>query len=333
MQITNQAQRLTVSHAKIRSTQQSHIQILILISLLGIAPVTTQCWAAEEKAQNSQVASNSATTTNAAPSSSAAATAQESAAEQPKIEWQIGPQKEQVAEVASLTTLKGEGYLDPSNADKFLTMTGNLSTGSTNILVAEDDSWWATFDFDASGYVKDNEKIDADQLLKDLQAADDAQNERRQQLGLSKVYTVGWAVPPHYDAQTKQLEWAMKLRDDENNETINYTIRILGRTGVMSATLVSDEAALTQNIAAFKNTLKSFEFNEGEKYTQFQAGDKVAEYGLAALVAGGAAAVATKKGLWGLIAGFFAAAWKFIAIGFVAVGAWISSLFKRNKGE
>lgn len=108
MKTANHAQCLTVSHSKIRSTQRSHIQILILISLLGLAPVTTQCWAAEEKTQNSQAASNSATTTNAAPSSSAATTAQESAAEQPKIEWQIGPQKEPVAGVASLKTLKGE---------------------------------------------------------------------------------------------------------------------------------------------------------------------------------------------------------------------------------
>lgn len=108
MKTANHAQCLTVSHSKIRSTQQSHIQILILISLLGLAPVTTQCWAAEDAALNCQAASNSATANNATSSSSASAAAQAPAAEQPKIEWQIGPQKEPVAGVASLKTLKGE---------------------------------------------------------------------------------------------------------------------------------------------------------------------------------------------------------------------------------
>ncbi|KXZ62053.1 hypothetical protein AVENLUH5627_03592 [Acinetobacter venetianus] len=98
-----------------------------------------------------------------------------------------------------------------------------------------------------------------------------------------------------------------------------------------SATLVSDEEGLTQNIDAFKSSLKGFEYNFGEKYSEYREGDKVAEYGLAALIAGGAAVVATKKGFWAAIAAFFAAAWKFVAVGVVALGGWISSLFKRNK--
>lgn len=248
-----------------------------------------------------------------------------------KLDWHIGPEKENIAQVASIKTLKDEGFLDTTNSDKFLELTDNLATGSTNILVAADNSWWATFDFDPSGYVKDDEKIDADALLKQLKESDAPANEERQRLGLTKLYTVGWSVPPHYDEQTKQLEWALKVRDENNNDTINYTIRLLGRTGVMSATLISDEEHLTKNIQEFKQTLTGFDFNAGEKYSEYKAGDKVAEYGLAALIAGGAAVVATKKGLWAAIAAFFAAAWKFVAVGVVAVGSWIASLFKRNK--
>jgi uncharacterized membrane-anchored protein len=99
----------------------------------------------------------------------------------------------------------------------------------------------------------------------------------------------------------------------------------------MSATLVSDEENLTENIKEFKKSLEGFSFNSGEKYSEYKAGDKVAAYGLTALIAGGAAAIATKKGLWGAIAAFLAASWKFIAVGVVAVGAWIRSIFKRKK--
>lgn len=263
--------------------------------------------------------------------SSPNSSAQNEASPFDNIKWSLGPAKENVVDIAVLQTKENEGFLDQPNADLFLKGTGNLPTGSTNILVAADDSWWATFDFDAIGYVKDDEKIDADALLKELKAADELANQRREQLGLEKLYTVGWAVEPHYDPETKQLEWALKLRDETDHETINYTIRILGRSGVMSATLISDEEHLSKNISEFKTSLKGFQFNQGEQYHQFQAGDKVAEYGLAALIAGGAAVVATKKGFWAAIAAFFAAAWKFIAMGVVAVGAWLTSLFRKKK--
>lgn len=197
--------------------------------------------------------------------------------------------------------------------------------------MAEDDSWWATFDFDQSGYVKDDEKIDADALLKELKSYDEAANQELVRQGLGKIFTDSWAVPPKYDPTTKHLEWALKVRDEDNQETINYTVRLLGRTGVMSATLVSDPEHLTENIQAFKSSIKGFEFNSGERYTEFQTGDKVAEYGLAALVVGGAAAIATKKGFWAAIVAFFAAAWKFIMIGIAACVGFIGKLFKRNK--
>jgi uncharacterized membrane-anchored protein len=248
-----------------------------------------------------------------------------------KLNWQIGPKKENLADVATLNTIKGDGFLDISNSDKFLELTGNLTSGSTNVLVAEDDSWWATFDFEPSGYVKDDEKIDADALLKELKSYDEAANAERVRLGLDKLYTDSWAVPPKYDPVSKHLEWALKVRGEDNMETINYTVRLLGRTGVMSATLVSDPENLDRNIQAFKNSIKGFQYNSGERYTEFQAGDKVAEYGLAALVVGGAAAVATKKGFWAVIAAFFAATWKFILVGVAACIGFIGKIFKRNK--
>ena len=248
-----------------------------------------------------------------------------------KLKWDIGPKQENIANVATLKTLKGDGFLDTAGSDEFLKLTGNLTSGSTNILTAADQSWWATFDFDPSGYVKDDETIDADALLEQMKSSDAAANEERQRLGLEKIYTDSWAVPPKYDPVTKHLEWALKVRGEDNTYTINYTVRLLGRTGVMSATLVSDQEHLDQNIVAFKKSIEGFSYNSGEQYSEFKDGDKVAEYGLAALVVGGAAAIATKKGLWGAIAAFFAAAWKFILVGIAALGGFIAKLFKRNK--
>ena len=125
-----------------------------------------------------------------------------------------------------------------------------------------------------------------------------------------------WHVPPHYDVQSKRLEWGTKLRDGSGDISVNYTVRLLGRSGVMSAMLVSDPASLDNDMKAFKTALAGFDFAAGQKYSEFRAGDKVAEYGLAALVVGGAAAAAAKAGLFKYLG-------KFIWVGLLGLaGLW-----------
>jgi uncharacterized membrane-anchored protein len=180
--------------------------------------------------------------------------------------------------------------------------------------------------------VKDGEKIDADALLKTLKAGDEPSNEERKRLGLGELHTEGWYVPPHYDDKTKQLEWGLKLRS-EQGVTLNYTIRMLGRSGVMSATLVSSPETLDADVASFRKVLTGFDYNDGERYSEFRAGDHVAEFGLAALITGGAAVIATKKGFWAAAALFLAKMWKLVAVGAVAVGTGIKSFFKKKESS
>lgn len=95
---------------------------------------------------------------------------------------------------------------------------------------------------------------------------------------------------------------------------------------MMSALLVSDPTTLNTDLKDFHSALFNLTFDPGQTYSEFRAGDKVAEYGLAALVVGGAAAVAMKAG-----AGFF----KVIGIAILAfvgiVVSFIRRLFSRNK--
>ena len=68
----------------------------------------------------------------------------------------------------------------------------------------------------------------------------------------------------------------------------------------------------------------------GNRYADFNpaSGDKVASYGIAALVAGGVAAkLGFFKGLWVLIL----RAKKFIIIGIAAVAAWFRKLFGKKR--
>src|SRR5262249_12924062 len=108
---------------------------------------------------------------------------------------------------------------------------------------------------------------------------------------------------------------------------VNYTVRLLGRSGVMSATLVTEPDTLDADVKEFKTALRGFDFKPGESYAEFRQGDRVAQYGLAALIVGGAAAVATSSGLMKGLG-------KFIAYGafaaFAAVAAFFKRLFRRK---
>src|SRR6266436_3538559 len=62
--------------------------------------------------------------------------------------------------------------------------------------------------------------------------------------------------------------------------------------------------SLDKDIKSFKTALAGFDFNSGQNYSEFRSGDKVAEYGLAALIVGGAAAAAAKSGAFKFLGKF-----------------------------
>ena len=240
------------------------------------------------------------------------------------LAWQRGPTEGKIGTIGTIKVPDGEAFLDAANTRRFLELNGNPPRDNHYALVA--DNWFAIFSFRDSGYVKDDEKLDADALLKSLKEGDGPANEERRKLGMAPLHTEGWHVAPHYDTASRRLEWGLQLRGDGGPPVVNYTIRILGRRGVMSATLVSDPQSLNQDIATFKRALGGYDFVAGERYAEFRAGDRVAEYGLAALVLGGAAVVATKTG-------FFKAFWKLLVVGGIALAGTAAAAFRRLFGR
>lgn len=250
----------------------------------------------------------------------------------PKLAWQVGPTTAAIGDKATIKVPDGYGFLGAADTKKFLELNHNLANGREYLLAPKKFTWFALFEFEPIGYVKDNETIDADEVLSDVREGTARGNEERRKRGWDTMSVVGWEFPPQYDRQAKLLEWALIGQDDRtHHRVINYNTRILGRTGVMSVVIVAQPTALNQAVAEFKGLIGGYQYVAGERYAEFRKGDKMAEYGLAALIAGGAAAVATKKGFWALLAGFFAAAWKFLAAGAVAVLAGFKRFFQKKQ--
>jgi uncharacterized membrane-anchored protein len=95
--------------------------------------------------------------------------------------------------------------------------------------------------------------------------------------------------------------------------------------------LVVEPDHLDAAVNEFKSTLRTYTYSPSERYAAFKPGDRVAEYGLAALVTGGAAAVATKTGLWKMIGVSLAAAWKLVAAAVAGIFAFVRNLFRRRQ--
>jgi uncharacterized membrane-anchored protein len=244
-----------------------------------------------------------------------------------RLAWQRGPAEGAIGPRAKIRIPDGYRFLDDKGTRRFLELMGNPPRDNHYMIAPANLDWFAVFSFEEIGYVKDDEKIDADKLLETLKQSDGPGNEERKRLGMGAIYTDGWQVPPHYDAATKRLEWGMRLRDDRGGLHVNYTSRLLGRSGVMSAVLVSSPQTLAEDMKAFNGALAGFEYVAGEKYAEFKSGDKIAEYGLAALVLGGAAAAAAKAG-WLKFLGKF---WIVILAGFAALWGVVKRFFLGKK--
>ena len=249
-----------------------------------------------------------------------------------KLNWVTGAKTVDVVGDSKLEVPEGYVFLNRADTKKFLELNENLSDGSEVMVAPESLAWSAYISFSGDGYVKDNEKIDADELLETMQENNKLANEERRRRGWGEMQLLGWAVPPAYNANTKRLEWATRLRSGSST-VVNFFTKILGRKGHTTVILVAAPEDLATSQAALNSVLTGYSFNPGSRYAEYVPGDKVAEYGLAALVLGGAAAVATKKGFWAVLGGFLAATWKFLAAALVAVGAFVRRMFSKSTAE
>jgi uncharacterized membrane-anchored protein len=233
-----------------------------------------------------------------------------------------GPATVSVGPNAQLGVLEKDLFGDGNVARAMLEKGGNLvSNREQGILLSE--SGEVIFEFDDVGYVKDDDKdsLDADKMLSSLREGQEEANEELKRLGRPGLELTGWHVKPHYDAVTHNLEWAPVVKNKgTGHQTVNYNVRLLGRRGVMEITLLVSPEKFDAALPWFRQTLSKFSYVRGEDYASYTNGDKTAAYGLAALVTGGAVAVAAKSGLLGRL-------WKFILLGLAALGGAIKRLF------
>jgi len=257
---------------------------------------------------------------------------QDIGAELKKLPWQDGPVHADVGTRSKIQVPADARLLPESSGSKFLELTGNLPEQGDTVLVH--NGWWATLSYEDSGYVKDDEKLDPDALLSALNKNEERANDERRKRGMATLTNDGWIVAPHYDPKTRFLEYGMRLHSsDSPRPVVNYTMRLLSRHGYETVILVTEPERLDRDVKDLHQVLDGFAFNPGETYGEFRPGDHVAEFGLGALVLGGAAAAAVKAGWFKGLVAALVAGWKLVAAAAVAALAGIKRLFSRATGR
>ena len=244
----------------------------------------------------------------------------------PSVKFQKGPAQGTLGTTAQVKVPEGFVFAGGNDTRRIMETLQNPTNGRELGFVAPaGEDWFAVFEFDPVGYVKDDEKgsLDADAILEEIKSGAERGNQERARRGWPSLTVVGWETPPRYNEETNNLEWAVRA-ESEGQPVVNHNTRVLGRGGVMEVTLVCDPALLQETLPKFKTMLSGFEFVQGQKYSEFRAGDKMAAYGLTGLIAGGGVAVAAKSGLFKWL-------WKLIVAAVVGVSALAKKIFGRKQ--
>lgn len=244
--------------------------------------------------------------------------------------------------IASLNLPNSFRYLDPDGANRVLVDAWGNPPGKQTLgmIFPSDasplgqDGWGIVITYEEDGHVNDEDadSIDYADLLKNMQESTREVSEERKKNGYEPMTLVGWAEPPHYDKSNHKLYWAQELAVGSNAQnTLNYNIRVLGRKGVLVLNAISGMSQLPMVRAKMPDVLAATNFKGGNSYADFDSStDKVAAYGVAALIAGGAAA---KLGLFAKLFALLLAFKKAIIIGAIALVAAIRKLLGLKKKE
>lgn len=226
-----------------------------------------------------------------------------------EIKWVLGPAKAPLGKVAVLNVPEGYRFADAAGAKSLLMRMRNpVPDNLVGMLISDSGRWGAVLTYSDLGYfsgLDGSATIDSDAALKIMRERVKVQNEMRRRQGMPAVTTVDWAMKPEIDRSMDSLEFAVRigaevekvvnLKAETVTETaINHTLRLFGRNGTLDANVLQTDQDALHNVA-LKELMKNVTWNEGQRYADYTAGDKLAKLKLQELIAGDAPSIADSR--------------------------------------
>lgn len=233
-----------------------------------------------------------------------------------------------------------QAFVPIPQAAQVMTALGNSADPHMLGLIVSTEAaqnWMGVLDWTAEGHVPDGDASEwkPDALLTSLREGTEAQNQEREKRGFPPLNIIGWVEAPAYDAVTHRLVWSLAATDRgapvNAQRGINYNTYALGREGYVSLDMLTDSTHVAHDRGVARDLLGRIDFMPGKRYQDFNpATDRVAEYGLAALVG----VVAAKKlGLLAMVGIFLLKAWKLAMVALLGGWAALRRGFKRFFGR
>src|SRR5256885_2901238 len=262
-----------------------------------------------------------------------------------KTAWQAatnagisGPSELTLIDQATLKLPADYFFVPKIEGQRVLRALGNVvdDTSFVGLVVGkrQNDDWLVAIRYIKEGYIKDDEakNWNAEELLKNISEGAEQANKDRVARGFPEMQVMGWVEPPAYDASAHRLVWSLlakhKGEPDDAPKNVNYNTYALGRDGYFSLNLLSSSDRIAGEKPVAHELLDDLRYNVGKRYEDFSATtDRVAEYGLMALVGG---AVVKKLGLFALLGAFALKFAKVIILGAVAFGAGMMKFLRRK---
>lgn len=222
----------------------------------------------------------------------------EPAAAASNYRWQRGPLDVRLMDQASLALPAGFAFLEKDGAQRLLQSMGNPNVGDVvGVVTGSDGDWLAVLRFDAAGFIPDADagKWNMDAMLAAIRSGTEQTNRERRAQQVQEIEILGWLEQPHYDPRQHRLSWGIAVRNQGDaaaqSQALNYNTYLLGRDGYFSLNLVTGLQELDRNRPHADALVAGVQFVDGKRYGDFNAAtDKVAPFGLTALVGGNAAA-------------------------------------------
>ena len=238
------------------------------------------------------------------------------------VNWIAGPQSGTLG-VADLNIPAGYRFADARGARIILDSVNNPAPDDLiGVLAPASGKWWAILEYSSKGYLKnaDITKLNNTKVLKEVLAQVGGKD------GNPSITGLNWQSQPAYDAATHSLSWSLQIVTP-SAKVLNQTVALLGRHGVLQITAVQPYPIT--DAPSLKELASNITFKDGEHYTDYQTGDKVAVVGLAELIAG--PQHASTAGIFGGGLGAVAV-WAYFSLGMCVLGGGLV-LFFRRKGS
>lgn len=263
----------------------------------------------------------------AAAADTPAMTRQERAAAIRNLHWfQVGTFKLPLS-ASTLVLPADHSVLIGAEARRFMTLIGNPGDAALEA-VAVDRSLRDQVDFRSysEGYVSldDWKDTDAAAMLTAIRDNTEKRNEERRRQGIDELHVTRWLQEPTLDRATNTAYWAIAA-DTPHGPIVNAIALRLSRNGYEKLTWVTNQADYVQSGGELDRMLAAHSFDPGFRYSDHVAGDKLAAYGIAGLVAAVAGAKALK------LAGAGALLLLLKKFGVIILGALAGLLYRLKK--